>query len=75
MGDDRHQARSVATADESIRRQTMIDRVFDLCVELRQWLAEKLGMTYQQIKLWIFCVAVPALILGQTATIICLLCR
>jgi hypothetical protein len=55
--------------------QTRIDRIFDLCVDLLVWLADKLGMTYQQINVWIFCVLVPAIILGQTAAIIWLVCR
>ena len=53
----------------------MIDRIFDLCVDLLVWLADKLGMTYKQINVWIFCVIVPAIILGQTAAIIWLVCR
>ena len=53
----------------------MIDRIFDLCVDLLVWLADKLGMTYKQINVWIFCVIVPGTILGQTAAIIWLLCR
>ncbi len=51
----------------------MIDRVFDGCVNLLVLLAEKLGMTYKQVNVWIFCVIVPLIILGQTATIIWLL--
>ncbi len=53
----------------------MIDRVFDGCVNLLVWLAEKLGMTYKQINVWIFCVAVPLVILGQAGVIIWLLLR
>jgi hypothetical protein len=53
----------------------MIDRIFNLCVELLVWLAKKLGMTYQTVNVWIFCVIVPLVLLGQTATIIWLLCR
>lgn len=53
----------------------MIDRIFDLCVELLEWLANKLGMTYKQVNVWIFCVIVPLVLLGQTATIIYLLRR
>ena len=53
----------------------MIDRIFDLCVELLERLADKLGMTYRAINVWIFCVILPLVLLGQTATIIWLLCR
>jgi hypothetical protein len=53
----------------------MIDRVFDRCVELLEWLADRLGLSYKQINVWIFCVIMPLILLGQTATIIWLLCR
>jgi hypothetical protein len=53
----------------------MIDRIFDLCVDLLVWLADRLGMTYKAINVWVFCVIVPLVLLGQTATIIWLLCR
>ena len=51
----------------------MIDRIFDLCVDLLVWLAEKLGMTYKQVNVWIFCAAVPLVILGQAGVIVYLL--
>ncbi len=53
----------------------MIDRIFDLCVDLLVLLAEKLGMTYKQVNVWIFCVAVPLVLLGQAGAIIWLLLR
>ena len=53
----------------------MTDRIFDACVDLLVWMADKLGMTYKAINVWIFCVIVPAIIIGQMATIIWLLCR
>ena len=49
--------------------------MIDLCVNLLVRLADRLGMTYKQTNVWIFCVIVPAIILGQTAAIIWLLCR
>jgi ABC-type uncharacterized transport system involved in gliding motility auxiliary subunit len=48
----------------------MTDRIFDLCVELLVWMADKMGMTYKAINVWIFCVIVPAIILGQAIAII-----
>ena len=53
----------------------MIDKIFDGCVNLLVWLAEKLDMSYKEVNVWIFCVAVPLVILGQTTTIIWLLLR
>jgi hypothetical protein len=53
----------------------MIDRIFDRCVELLVWSADKLGMTYKEINVWIFCVIMPLVILGQTGVIIWLLLR
>jgi hypothetical protein len=44
-------------------------------VDLLVWLADTLSMTYKQVNVWIFCVIVPAIILGQAATIIWLVCR
>ena len=38
-------------------------------------LADKFGTTYKAINVWIFCVLVPAIIIGQAAIIIWLLCR
>jgi hypothetical protein len=52
-----------------------IDRIFDLCVELLVWLADKFGTTCKAINVWIFCAILPPVLLGQTAAIIWLLCR
>ena len=51
----------------------MIDRLFDACVDLLVWLADKVGMTYKEINVWIFCVGVPLIILGQAGVIVWLL--
>ena len=48
----------------------MSERIFNFCVQLLEWLAKKLGMSYEQVNVLIFCVLVPAIILGQTAAII-----
>ena len=68
---ERLQAMQIGTG----RKCGVIDRVFDGCVNLLVWMAEKLGMTYKQVNVWIFCVIMPLVILGQTATIIWLLLR
>lgn len=51
----------------------MIDKIFDLCVESLVWLAEKLGTTYKRINVYVFVIALPLILLGQTAAIIWLL--
>ena len=53
----------------------MIDRIFDLCVELLVWLADKLGTTYKAVNVWIFCIIMPLVILGQMGIIVWLLLR
>jgi hypothetical protein len=53
----------------------MIDTIFDACVRLLAWMADKLGTSYKAVNVWIFCLVVPAIILGQTAAIVWLLCR
>jgi hypothetical protein len=53
----------------------LIDKVFDACVRLLDWGAQKLGMSYKAINVLVFCVIVPLVILGQTITIIWLVLR
>lgn len=38
-----------------------MNQLFDLCVELLLWLAGMLGLTYEAINIWIFCVIWPLL--------------
>lgn len=49
---------------------------FDWCVQLLEWLAAKLGTTYEAVNVWVFCVIWPTvtlalilLVLYQRATI------
>ncbi|MEI8376433.1 MAG: hypothetical protein WCJ35_26755 [Planctomycetota bacterium] len=51
----------------------MIDRIFDLCVDLLVWGAQKFGTTYKRINVYVFCVILPLILLGQTGAIIWLL--
>lgn len=37
----------------------MIDKIFDFCVDLLEWTAEKLGITYQQINVILFVILMP----------------
>ena len=37
----------------------MIDSIFAICVILLEWLGSILGISYQAINVWIFCVAWP----------------
>jgi hypothetical protein len=38
---------------------SVLNRIFDLCVELLVWLAALFGTTYEAINVWIFCVLWP----------------
>ena len=40
-----------------------IDTIFMLCVYFLQWLAKRLGMTYNEVNVWIFCVIWPIITL------------
>ncbi len=51
----------------------MIERIFDLCVDCLDWLARKYGTTYKRINVYVFCIALPLILLGQTTVIIWLL--
>ena len=53
----------------------MIDVLFDACVRLLAGMADRLGVSYATINVAIFCVIVPAIIVGQALTIIWLLCH
>jgi len=42
----------------------MIQYLFDQCVAILQWLAKLLGIGYQTINVWIFCILWPLLTLA-----------
>ena len=42
----------------------MINTIFRLCVSFLVWLAGKIGMSYEAVNVWIFCIIWPALTLG-----------
>ena len=52
-----------------------IDRIFMLCVHLLQGLAGKLGMTYNEVNVWIFCVIWPLVTLASIGLNIYLLLK
>ena len=39
-----------------------MNELFNLCVELLRWAAPLVGMTYQEINIWLFVVIQPGLI-------------
>ena len=41
-----------------------MNEIFNWCVELLQWGAQKLGTTYVNINVWIFCIIEPIVFLG-----------
>ena len=45
-------------------------KVFDLCVELLRWVADKSGITYEAINVWVFYVIWPLLTLGLIVALI-----
>lgn len=47
-----------------------MNEVFNWCVELLQWGAQKLGTTYVDINVWIFCIIEPIVFLGMLIFII-----
>lgn len=55
----------------------MISKIFQLCVDLLVWLAGLLGMTYEGVNVWIFCVIWPVITLLLIAIVVyqCFLIR
>ena len=50
---------------------TIIDSVFDLCVRLLLWLADLLGVSYNEINVWFFCVIWPVFTLTLVGLVVC----
>ena len=48
----------------------MISNTFSLCVELLVWLAHLLGMSYEEVNVWIFCVIWPLITLLLIAVVV-----
>ena len=48
----------------------MINEIFDWCVQLLEWGAERLGTTYVAINVWIFCIIEPIVFLGMLIILI-----
>ena len=46
-----------------------VDEVFRACVVLLVFVADKIGMTYEEINIWIFVILWPLLTIYQTARI------
>ena len=42
-----------------------MNEVFNWCVELLKWGAQKLGTSYEVINVWIFCIIEPIVFLGM----------
>ena len=53
--------------------ETMANRVFRICVELLEWLAARLGLTYEEINVLIFCIIWPLVTLALAIAVIVLL--
>jgi hypothetical protein len=48
----------------------MINRVFDACVSLLLYCADRLGISYEAINIWIFVILWPAATLGLVALLV-----
>ena len=48
----------------------MTNRIFNLCVDLLVWLAGLLGITYEEINVWIFCVIWPLITMLLIAVVV-----
>ena len=40
----------------------LMDKVFDWCVDLLEFLAPRLGMTYKELNVWLFVIIQPGVI-------------
>ena len=49
-----------------------VDVVFDFAVQALYWAARLFGISYEEINVWLFCIAWPALTVLMTATIVAL---
>ena len=47
-----------------------MNEIFNWCVELLQWGAQKLGTSYEVINVWIFCIIEPIVFLSMLIFII-----
>lgn len=47
----------------------MIDRLFDICVEMLVIMGDAIGMTYEEINIWLFVVLMPIVFIVQAVTI------
>lgn len=53
----------------------MIDTIFYWCVEFLKYWAARLGMTYEEINVYLFVILTPAVIVTQFFVIVALLLR
>ena len=49
-----------------------VDIVFDYAVQSLYWTAHLFGISYEEINVWLFCIAWPALTVLMTAAIVSL---
>lgn len=47
----------------------MINRLFHICVEMLVIMGDALGMTYEEINIWLFVVLMPIVFILQAVTI------
>lgn len=48
-------------------KKTLTHKLFFACVDFLTWLGEKLGLTYEAVNIWIFCIIWPIITLASVA--------
>jgi hypothetical protein len=51
-------------------KEEMMDRVFWHCVDILNVVASWLGVTYEELNIWVFIVIQPAIIVALTVTLV-----
>jgi hypothetical protein len=46
------------------------DEMFDICVEFLRWMASGLGLSYEAVNVWIFCVLWPVVTMALVVLIL-----
>jgi hypothetical protein len=54
-------------------KKKFTQKVFDQCVELLVNIGDSIGMSYEEVNIWIFCILWPILTIGMFITILMLL--
>jgi len=61
--------------DKKQRYYQIIGDIFYWCVDILNLVGEKIGMTYEEVNVWVFCVAMPVVLIGSIGLNIYLLAK